>query len=89
MHKECDMVPSTLMYTHSHLPPLPPPKKRLKTFIIVTFIDSVHSTFLNKGFTTEFSHRMHRHWNVKLRERLQLRLTLKVTSMTREARNSI
>ena len=62
---------------------------KLKMYSNVTYVDSVCSTFIDKGFTTESTNRMQEHWDVKLRVRLQLLLTLKVMSMTREAKNSI
>ena len=35
---------------------------KLKMFSNVTYVDSVCSTFVNKGFTTESTNRMQEHW---------------------------
>ena len=62
---------------------------KLKMFGSVTCVGSVCSTFINEGFTTESTNRMQEHWDLKLRVRLQLLLTLKVNTLTKEAKNSI
>ena len=65
----------------------PPLEETNKLYSNMTYVDSVSSTFVNKGFITESTNRMQEHWDVKLRVRLLL--TLKVMSITKEAKNSI
>ena len=63
---------------------------QLKMFSIMTCIDSVFSTFMNKGFTTECTKDMGTlGCETQCKTTVQLQLTLNVTSMTREAKNSI